>query len=512
MSGTTSHKRKRTGCLGCRARRKKCDEARPVCSACSRKGQECVWPDNWRTPQTTSTFHPQGPSFVVDLSSPAGTPERENAQSTLPMRVVSRSSAASPARRRRKDPSPGISHLPLVTVAGLDDQDDFHFLLQHFMTRSMETMCPDAVDIEMSVSTLVPVIVTDDLVRRSMMAVSSLQYMLGNPASPKANKLFASCYSGALSAMRTRLALAGTPGHDARPDALAAAGILLAMMSVTKGEPFSLHVDFTCHVLIDMPASVRWGIDQKFYRHTLRITMYMLIESSLEEPGGVDTPARLKRQDNMQKLAELLWEADRRAAPAELDRECGLYQTSFITGLLTITHLSRLQEPQSHAFCGETERLAQLAAIEMQILAWQPPAHQEASTTVGKIWSLWRLAFLMLLYESPVNGAFWKPVTRRECFEAFMDELDRIPRDFFGYTAMMWPMFVMGSHAQSPKHRRVVREILTRTCDSLASQAPMVLSGFLNAVWDVPTSLGAERSPVVDVPCVFDIDPQLELC
>ncbi|KAH8803653.1 fungal-specific transcription factor domain-containing protein [Xylogone sp. PMI_703] len=35
--------RTKTGCLKCRARRKKCDERRPTCTACLRNGHACVW-------------------------------------------------------------------------------------------------------------------------------------------------------------------------------------------------------------------------------------------------------------------------------------------------------------------------------------------------------------------------------------------------------------------------------------------------------------------------------------
>ncbi|KAG8159931.1 hypothetical protein KVR01_010568 [Diaporthe batatas] len=38
------HKKSRMGCLRCKARRVKCDEARPVCSGCSRHLVECVYP------------------------------------------------------------------------------------------------------------------------------------------------------------------------------------------------------------------------------------------------------------------------------------------------------------------------------------------------------------------------------------------------------------------------------------------------------------------------------------
>lgn len=38
--------RVRTGCLTCRRRKKKCDEARPICAGCQRNDLGCQWPPN----------------------------------------------------------------------------------------------------------------------------------------------------------------------------------------------------------------------------------------------------------------------------------------------------------------------------------------------------------------------------------------------------------------------------------------------------------------------------------
>lgn len=38
------HPRTRTGCLPCRQRKKKCDEAKPQCRACTRNKLQCAWP------------------------------------------------------------------------------------------------------------------------------------------------------------------------------------------------------------------------------------------------------------------------------------------------------------------------------------------------------------------------------------------------------------------------------------------------------------------------------------
>ncbi|PNP80948.1 hypothetical protein FNYG_05763 [Fusarium nygamai] len=54
-----NHPRSKNGCLTCRTKRKKCDEVKPVCSSCTRTGQECVWPTRENTSQ--SAF-PEGSS------------------------------------------------------------------------------------------------------------------------------------------------------------------------------------------------------------------------------------------------------------------------------------------------------------------------------------------------------------------------------------------------------------------------------------------------------------------
>ncbi|KAF5989485.1 transcriptional activator protein UGA3 [Fusarium bulbicola] len=46
-----NHPRSKNGCLTCRTKRKKCDEVKPVCSSCTRTGQECVWPAQENTSQ-----------------------------------------------------------------------------------------------------------------------------------------------------------------------------------------------------------------------------------------------------------------------------------------------------------------------------------------------------------------------------------------------------------------------------------------------------------------------------
>ncbi|KAK6333920.1 hypothetical protein TWF730_004099 [Orbilia blumenaviensis] len=67
------HRRTRSGCFTCRARRVKCDEARPICERCAKGGRQCTFPDT-STPKSTRTKRKQSntPSSVqVSEKSPS---------------------------------------------------------------------------------------------------------------------------------------------------------------------------------------------------------------------------------------------------------------------------------------------------------------------------------------------------------------------------------------------------------------------------------------------------------
>ncbi|KAF5970443.1 transcriptional activator UGA3 [Fusarium coicis] len=65
-----NHPRSKNGCLTCRTKRKKCDEVKPVCSSCTRTGQECVWPSQESTSQRAIPEH-DSPSEPLGISGPS---------------------------------------------------------------------------------------------------------------------------------------------------------------------------------------------------------------------------------------------------------------------------------------------------------------------------------------------------------------------------------------------------------------------------------------------------------
>ncbi|KAI8191123.1 hypothetical protein KHU50_000328 [Colletotrichum sp. SAR 10_65] len=388
--------------------------------------------------------------------------------------------------------APKISHVPLIVPPDLDcDEGSFQMLFQHFLSRSMPSMSVDNVDTELYVSTLLPVIVSDNLVLRSVLALSSLQYMLSHPESDKALKLASTCYSKALSAMRARVALSGTGAQDDRPDCLCAASLMLALTESARGDSTRNHVDFASHVLQSMSNSVRLGINQKLYRNMLRVCMFLRVDEAVETIPSPFTSAQLVNQMDMPILAGHLWDAEHRASATELSEECGLFQTPFIAGLLTIHHLARLRAADDAANIDKDERVTQLLAIEMQIMSWEP-ALPHTSLRVRQVWTLWRLAMLILLYESPVEGKFWQASRRNDCYESFMKELKLVPKGHESIGVMLWPISMAGSCAQSAAHRELIQQQLTESCDTLSARMLAVVANMLQQMWDGTTANPAD--------------------
>ncbi|KAK6517200.1 hypothetical protein TWF506_007074 [Arthrobotrys conoides] len=73
------HRRTRSGCFTCRARRVKCDEARPICERCSKGGRKCTFPDT-STPKSARTKRKQS-STSNSTQIPEKSPSPEDPES-----------------------------------------------------------------------------------------------------------------------------------------------------------------------------------------------------------------------------------------------------------------------------------------------------------------------------------------------------------------------------------------------------------------------------------------------
>lgn len=86
--------RVRTGCLTCRSRKKKCDEARPICTGCKRNGLNCTWPQPKRSPPRTRAKARNAAAPIASPPSPVVS--SESVAPTTPLLVLDRDDETCP--------------------------------------------------------------------------------------------------------------------------------------------------------------------------------------------------------------------------------------------------------------------------------------------------------------------------------------------------------------------------------------------------------------------------------
>ncbi|KAH6958142.1 hypothetical protein DER45DRAFT_537501 [Fusarium avenaceum] len=143
-----SHTKSRHGCLGCKQRRKKCDEQRPQCSRCSDKDIPCEYPRSSKS-RTVRSPRPQGDNTWSQLQS-----------LTIPAHNYARSASASLGSTSSLSPglSPYLASSPNFTLsAALQIQEAIQpsldlgatelELFSYYLSHAARSMAYDAEDL-----------------------------------------------------------------------------------------------------------------------------------------------------------------------------------------------------------------------------------------------------------------------------------------------------------------------------------------------------------------------------
>lgn len=370
--------------------------------------------------------------------------------------------------------SPTIQHIPFILNSTLkSDTEDFQLLFQHFVLQSMPSIAPDDVDLDLFLKYTMPLVLADDLVMRAALALSSAKYMMRDPTN-KALHLSGLCHSRVMEAIRTRITICKA-GLDERPVFLCAATILMAVLELTHGSTRSHHIDFATHLILSvLPSSVP-QIDRTLYRFLLRACIYIRAETwGCEGPTGLPSDVE-KQMANMFQLAAKLESMDNEGG---ITSQIGLLQTAFVTGLLVVPQLARLSVSREYPE-DDIQRAVELAALESQIMSWQPPPGSKASDNVRRVWGLWRAGLLVHLYTSPVAQEVchtWWREKSNTCISEFIQRLKDTPRSPRGLSVLSWPLIMAGSFAQITSHQQLIRDTLSSISERTVSRLPVKLA------------------------------------
>lgn len=204
--------RVRTGCLTCRRRKKKCDEARPICRGCERNDLDCSWPTTIpgrrnSSPKNIELHYPavetqsEGLDGVgngdsaYDVASPG---RRHSSASVGGQSMISGDSPQDTTAPDEQDDnmSPGIgnlAHFPPLTVSvgnvvprtlsmlpGYDAES--YSLLSHYLSTTADCMANGSTPVNPFLVQIVPLAFTSDLLLQLVITQSAAHraFKLGN--------------------------------------------------------------------------------------------------------------------------------------------------------------------------------------------------------------------------------------------------------------------------------------------------------------------------------------------
>ena len=185
--------RSRSGCLSCRRRKKKCDEEKPICTACLRNNLACVWP---------------GPSTQGEAASRLQMLDHPVTESGAWTASVD----AHPNWPNRRIPlSPPFFVLPGSVLSVSETWK----LLDHYLKDTANRLACLQDNKNPFLHTILPAALQDELLMNSILALSGVHLMQRNPSlNQKIQTLTWSSYTRALKQLRVALSTAFGAGND----------------------------------------------------------------------------------------------------------------------------------------------------------------------------------------------------------------------------------------------------------------------------------------------------------
>lgn len=213
--------RTKSGCLACRARRKKCDEQRPVCGACDRLQLNCFWPaPPYNEPPILESVPTPDPQPIQPSQVSATTETSDILQSVSSfdpdgddLDILGSPKEALFAELRELEQhlrEGGIFPCDTILAPGAREQivesegPETAILFDHFCHKTAPWLvngycyCYD----NPALKHIIPLTITDDLVLRTVLAISGIHL---HHSTPSIASLAMKYYSYALDGLKKRL-------------------------------------------------------------------------------------------------------------------------------------------------------------------------------------------------------------------------------------------------------------------------------------------------------------------
>ncbi|RAL13719.1 Zn(II)2Cys6 transcription factor [Aspergillus homomorphus CBS 101889] len=446
--------RVRTGCWACRRRKKKCDEAKPVCGGCVRNKLTCQWPSTSTSPDSASSQDENPRDMdLVDERDIHTTPARTA--------VASQSTSTDTAENQTTEPNTTATAMtignalsrPLSMMPG--HGLDAYQLLSHYMATTAECMANGSTPINPFLVQIVPLAFSSDLL---------LQLVLTQSAAHRAfrrlndsDEVAQSHYTKALQLFR-RGVTDFIDGMESNPLILTVGALVMCFTETAKGDMNGTifdHLSAAHSLLIRLLAQSDAAVPKDLKDFVIEYYTYTAAVSMISIDARVSHQVLLNF-DLEQKARQLL-------ETGYVGNLCGCWLELLLL-IPCIFDLGRgWMMHEGQPVVPTADEIAMYGSLQAQIMRWAP--YPTVTPEVFMAGHIFRQAMLLYLYTSLSGYSRSKTGMHQMLIETAMTEamsyLTQLSATARINSGLCWPIAVVGSCLTDSDQQENLRQRLT---------------------------------------------------
>ncbi|CAG8377696.1 unnamed protein product [Penicillium salamii] len=489
--------RVRTGCLSCRARKKKCDEEKPICMGCTRNRLQCRWPDDRsRRPLPTPIDGPQSPSDK-DVESTTTSNRGESVtreqdcgaqsapglgcafNSDTPEEFESHTRGDLDWQRSDLDfepsslndfnsgpeeamESPGwLVRESLHTLnemipasPGLMPQLDHNrfSLFGHYIQKTAISMANGATESNPFLVLLIPLTVSSELVLESILVQSSAHRAVHTPELGRSEALV--LYNKSLRSLWSAIDKITTQ-KDKEVLGLIVSMLIICFTETARGDvtgSIFYHLQATSSLLPNALIKLKGVLPKDLRNFLVEYYIYTATLSLISMDGEL--------MPLLKVCSGLLDEGQQLVESGYVGNLCGCWLELLLL-IPRVFHLGyewrKKTSPEAMA-----ERVTTFALIQLQLARWEPSV--DVPHDVALVGNVFKQALMVYLYgilgEPTLDESSIHAISMQEAVMQAMHYLEELPPSNQINTSLCWPLAVIGASVIYPEQQECIRRRL----------------------------------------------------
>ncbi|PWY75507.1 C6 transcription factor [Aspergillus heteromorphus CBS 117.55] len=514
--------RVRTGCWACRRRKKKCDEAKPICGGCVRNKLTCQWPSAVPGGSKTTNASASGsvdgndpqhrPPVQEDAPPQAATPSSQReTSSSIDSRSTSPSSSEILRNTSPEDTSleraitpltptgfpqppsiPNVQELgssTTMTVGNMLPRNmsmfpghgpDSYQLLSHYLATTADCMANGSTPVNPFLVQIVPLAFSSDLLLQLVLTQSAAHRAFRSRK--ESDEVAQRHYTKALQLFRKGVT-EFIDGKESNPLMLTVGALVMCFTETAKGDMNGTifdHLTAANSLLIRLLAQSDTAVPKDLKDFVIEYYTYTAAVSMISIDARVSTQLLLDFE--LEQRARQLLQSD------YVGNLCGcwlelllLIPCIFDLGRQWLMHDDQPAMPTA-------DDVAMFGSLQVQIMRWAP--YNSVTPEVFLAGRIFQQAMLLYLYTS--LGAFSRTengmyqgmiVTAITDAMSYLDQLSATVRINSG---LCWPIAVVGSCLSSAEHQESLRRRLTTMVNTFGLGNMQRTLLLLEHMWEMP--------------------------